>query len=255
MIENFPKNALVTATHGSYFIPKSVRGNLAPEFKENSLRLVRNFSDYETRKLLPEAAPIEQKITAWFSRAIGDPNRAPDADDIFRDTDFNGNPIWNKPLTEKQKAKLLKLYYHQYHVRVASMIKQANKSQQDTILFDIHDTGNLMLGSKPEDDHSRENKFPEICIGNCNGASCSPEIFELFAKNLQDEFNCDIAINNPYAGGYVAQEYSKMCNTIQIEFDRSTLNELNQRMDFKAVALRANKLQNAIIRTARKFEV
>ena len=95
-------NIVVLATHGSFFVPLELRARIAL-----SDRLLKNFSDFGTQYLLPDFVPASQRVVASFSRALGDPNRAPHASDLFRETDFQRTPVWSVPLTTIEQEECL----------------------------------------------------------------------------------------------------------------------------------------------------
>ncbi|PCI24604.1 hypothetical protein COB57_04270 [Candidatus Peregrinibacteria bacterium] len=246
--ESFPKNIVVLAPHGSYFIPEEIKKKLSLEMKNLSHRAIKNFSDFATRNLVSEEIPGNQKVVADFSRAIGDPNRARDAHDVFRETDFNGLPVWEEKLTEEEKEGLLKKYYDQYHAQVLSVIQDVESKNNTTIVFDIHDTGNVMMGADPTQDIKRKEFFPEICIGNKKGESASPEILEAFSSSLEKHLGLTPSVNAPYSGAYTnikyGVEHNKNLapsekfkrNVVLIEMGRYLyMDEATQEIDFDKV--------------------
>ncbi|MDD3066312.1 MAG: N-formylglutamate amidohydrolase [Candidatus Gracilibacteria bacterium] len=261
----FPRNILVLATHGSYYIPREIatregekikiREKLRADLRGNILRLLGNFSDFRTRRIIPKDIPKSQKVIAGFSRAIGDPNRARDAADLFRETDFNGVPIWKEELTSNEKEALLERYYDEYHSRVKAAIEEAETENERVIIFDLHDTGNLMLKPNPAEDSERKDKFPEICLGDKDGTACDPEIMEFFAAAVEKNLGIKPHINTPYKGGYITTKYGKEYNdglplserfkrnVIQIELGRYLyMDEKTQKIDKE----KARKIQKGL---------
>lgn len=211
--KKFPGNVIITVTHGGCYIPEIVYNKLSKKFKEKSHRIIKNFSDFACSKLIPKNIPENQKIIAHFSRAIGDPGRVKDSPDLFRETDFNGIPIWDKPLTKAEKAYLVKNYYRKYHNKVLKSIQEAEKKYKTVIVFDIHDTGNRMLKPNPDDDRLRSHKFPKIDLGCLRGTSCKPEIIKVFAKALEKHLGMHPTIDKPFKGdGAVTTKYGKFFN-------------------------------------------
>lgn len=240
----FPKNVVVLVTHGSYFVPLSVRGKLSREMRARDYRLLKNFSDHGVRCIIPDNIPKTRKVIADFSRAIGDPNRAKTDDDLFRIADFNGIPIWEEPLIGDEKEQLLREYYDEYHRTAAAAIGKAEAEHDRVLVFDIHDTGQVMMAPNPSHDRAREIPFPKICLGDKHGHSCDPEIMKYLAATLEKYLGIKSEINHPNAGGYVTTKYGQgdndllprqerfRRNVIQIEFGRDLyLNEKNQEVD------------------------
>ena len=243
-IDAFPSNIVVLATHGSYFVPDLVRSKLSAQISALLHRGTRNFSDFASRKVIPDDVPPSQKVVAGFSRAIGDPNRATDAPDLFRETDFNGMPVWETPLTSDEKRTLIDNYHEKYHDAVLKAIETAESKNKRVIVFDMHDTGNLMMSPNPEEDTPRENPFPQICLGDKDGESCDPVIMQDFAEAIERHLGMKPQLNDPYKGGFVTTKYGKdyndslpdaekfSRNVIQIELGRFLyVNEKTQKPD------------------------
>lgn len=291
--ETFPKNVVVLATHGSYYVPDRVRGKLSKgmetgieeggERKQYLLRLLRNFSDSLTRKIL-QGIPDDQKVVAGFSRAIGDPARAEDAEGLFRQFDFGaelgGNPVWAESLTEEEKKWLIENFHQRYHERVVGAIEKAEQEHDRVIVFDIHDTGVRMMGVAQNGDYYRKDGFPDINLGNLgeagdvNGKSCAPEIMEDFIealkKHWQKAFNYEprLGINEPYKGkGYVTNHYGAEYNdslpqerkfhrnVIQVELGRFLyMDERTQKPDRERLQKVREIVQAAMAEVGHKYE-
>ena len=201
---------LVLATHASYHLPARLESNLLLDE-----RLTKNFSDYATKELVRD---VEQKVVCSFSRAIGDPNRARDAKDVFRTTDFHNNPVWNTPLTKKEQETLLQTHYDEYHKEVREKIREL----KPRLIMDVHDTGELLLGTNPQEDVKRPGGFPKLCISDYNHTTCDEETTKHIAMIFREELGIEVTINDPYQGGYVTRTYAKEgLQTIQLEFNRT----------------------------------
>jgi len=264
--EVFPSNIVVLATHGGYFVPDSVRRKLSDKITALGLRGVKNFSDFGSRWVVKDV-PNDQKVVAGFSRAIGDPNRSLDAPDLFRDTDFNGNQVWETPLTDHEKTQLLEGHYKKYHSAVLNAIESAESTSQRVIVFDVHDTGNLMLATDPNNDTERAEAFPSICLGNKDGESCDPAIMNDFASLIEKHLGITPLLNHPYKGGYVTSKYGKEYNdslplderfkrnVIQVELGRYLyMDEKTQKIDFKKLQSIKSGLNAAMKELGEKYD-
>jgi N-formylglutamate amidohydrolase len=245
-MKKFPENLLITITHGSYFIPTYLKFFLTKEFKNNNYRLLKNFSDFATRDIIPTKISKNQIIYCNFSRALGDPNRKRTSNDLFREVDFNSIKVWKLKFPLILKKYLLKKYYDKYHNDINSKIKLLEKKHKKIILLDIHDTGNVLLGSKKIEDKKRKEKFPKINLGNCDNKTSSKKTINKLDRLFQKHFKIKPSINKPYKGGYVTQEYGlNQINrdVIQIEFGRYMyLDENTQTIDKEKVEVFKNKL-------------
>lgn len=255
-------NIVVLATHGGYYIPPSLKPSLADDFRES--RLLKNFSDFATQFILPQNIPFFQKITAPFSRALGDPNRSPEAHDFWRDYDFGGNKIWKKSLTSQEKKKIFDAYYNAYHNAIMQVLSEVENREETVLVFDIHDTGNLLLGKNRASDQKRKQEVPLINLGDKYGTSCSPKVLQDCAYLLEKIFGEKPTLNEPYSGGYVTTHYGKnhnektdqkfKRNVLQIEFNRSLyMDEKNQEVDFEKAENIKSKLEKVMDLLGEKY--
>ncbi|MCB9362097.1 N-formylglutamate amidohydrolase [Candidatus Woesearchaeota archaeon] len=209
----FPSNVFVVCTHGSYFVPEELQSNLTDDMVADDYRLLKNFSDFGTAHLMPDEVPDGQRLICWFSRAIGDPNRARNAEDIFREKDFCGNKVWKEKILMKEK--FLRGYYDKYHDAIQKMLPGGK-----ALLVDIHDTGNWMLTRNREEDEERKPRFPDVCLSDLHGKSCSAGVVRDIAEVFMGA-GFEVRMNDPYAGGFVTQHYRRgLYQTLQIEFGR-----------------------------------
>lgn len=213
----YPENLVVLATHGKHTAPEVLKRYIHPDFDE---RLQKNFSDFATTDLIG-GIPEGQRVIPIHGRIAGDPNRALDAKDLFRETDFNGMQVYKGPLPDSVKKEALAKSYDQYHVEIRRQLLAQHGNVQDTLIaFDLHDTGNLLLGHTPEQDEDREKKtgwgMPPVIISNKDGLTAPNEVMEdlraAFVQHLGLSQE-DVKINDPYKGGYVTAHYGDPKNT------------------------------------------
>lgn len=244
-MKGYPENLLVLATHGSHTAPEVLKKYIHPDFDE---RLQRNFSDFATTPII-EDIPEDQRVIPIHGRIAGDPNRAPDAKDLFRETDFNGKPVYNGTVPDDVRKTALAESYHPYHAEIIRQLNAQHGHIQNTlVVYDLHDTGNLLLGHTPEQDEDRETKtgwkMPPVIISNKDGLTAPEGLMTdlrgAFAQHLGISPE-DVKINDPYKGGYVTTRYGDPKNTelkdakhgdravIQVELDRGLyVNEKTQ---------------------------
>ncbi|MDD5770195.1 MAG: N-formylglutamate amidohydrolase [Candidatus Gracilibacteria bacterium] len=228
----FPKNVLVLLSHASYFVPDEFRDNLEDYMKANNDRVLKNFSDFGTKFLISDEISKDQIIEVGFSRAIGDPNRARNAFDIFRETDFGGLKLWKKPLTEDQKEYLLKNYYDNHHSLIKEKIKELKKEHKNIFVIDIHDTGNLLMGEDYSKDKLKEVLFPELALCDSEGFTLNDEIRKVVDKSFRKNLKLETVWNGPYKYSFTSSNYADKQNgvyTLQAEFGRYLLiDEISQ---------------------------
>ena len=264
---DFPKNIIITASHGSSKIPWKIFPFLSSPY-QLSPRLLLNFSDYGTKYLL-EKIPSKQKVVPKYGRIIGDPNRPRDNEEIVRFTDFGGMRIFREKFEKRLTksifrrfwlSKLLNLSYWPFYKSTFTAIERAIKNPENEdlpiILIDVHDTGNRILGRSAKEDRQRQQKrMPKIVISNAPDEQTDEDIYgtapETFIHNLRESLannlgikNSEIKINDPFKGGHVIRFFgnshknrqlrkilkNQKIIAIQLEFNRELyLNEKNQR--------------------------
>jgi N-formylglutamate amidohydrolase len=65
--------------------------------------------------------------------------------------------------------------------------------------------------------------WPDFVLGDRFGTSCSPELTR-FVQNFLRSLGYRVALNKPYAGGYITETYGRPefgVHALQIEVDRS----------------------------------
>lgn len=263
-----PDNIEIFLTHGSHDLPEEMKPYIRPEFDK---RLQINFSDTYT-DILAEKFPQSKTSVPLYGRIAGDTNRARTAPDLFRETDFNDIPIFNSPLPEHIKELALKQSYDPYHQEILrKLLKKHGNPRSILLAFDIHDTGNLMLGEDPEDDTTRVQRkdgwhMPPVIISNKDGLTADAQIMDDLEAALITHFKLakgDVRQNWKFKGGYVTSHYGNPENpqlkealhetraVIQVEFDRSLyLDERKQMVVSSAMSWCQEKLHTALCEVA-----
>jgi len=122
-------------------------------------------------------------------------------------------PIYlTEPSQNEAQARLNTLYYP-YHTALREIIAESVDIFGHALLVDCHSMpGFAQMGSRR----------PDIVLGDRFGKSCDPATMAMF-KALFIQAGYSVAINHPYAGGYVTTHYGqpKMnVEAIQIEVNR-----------------------------------
>ena len=261
---HFPSNILITAPHASARVPLSVYQYLTPLF-QTSPRLLLNFSDYSTRRLMTPV-PEQQAVRARWSRLIGDCNRSLDSEDLWRFLDFNDQPIFRGKFTSRLESSWLRLWWRQrllklsyepffqeLKLKLLSLRQDPRNSQRPLWVVDLHDVGTRLLGINWRYDRQRsEFKIPPFSFANAPdsplGTTCPWSGMQHLAQTLAEKLEVPAYtahFNEPYVGGHVirqVQEWSEKdpdfralqnqgpIYSLQLEFDRSLyLNEATQR--------------------------
>ena len=131
---------------------------------------------------------------------------------------YSGNQkiIYKEKLDFDNIIHRINRIYHPYHFHLRKLINQLINKFGFCILLDCHSMPSAGLP------RNYENKKIDITLGNMNGISCSDLLLTKINSILKEkEFN--VSFNNPYAGGFITQNYGKPLNgihVIQIEINR-----------------------------------
>jgi N-formylglutamate amidohydrolase len=59
-----------------------------------------------------------------------------------------------------------------------------------------------------------------VCLGNVHGKSCPDAWLEYLGECFRQEFGDDVALNAPFAGGYITRHHAKEMPWVQLELSR-----------------------------------
>lgn len=274
--KNFPSHCLIFLTHWSFAVNEKIR-RTTDLTKSQFLRLIRNFSDFWTRKLIKKSwLPNENIICFPWSRSIWDPNREYKnkyedskldiSKKFIRETDFNWQKIINNP---EQFREIWKQKSEAYQLKLSYKLKITEILNWWSIWIDIHDTGVNLMNKNSNLDKFRKYWFPEITLWTKNWESCNQEILDYFAEKINKYLWIKVYKNVPYQGWYVTEKHGKKSrqkinqwnwfkkskrNIIQVELWRYLyMNESNQKVDWKRMEIIWEWIKRAITDTWIKF--
>jgi N-formylglutamate amidohydrolase len=122
--------------------------------------------------------------------------------------------IYNGPLQLETAFIRIERLYKPYHGALAGLLQSTREKFGTAFLLDCH--------SMPSQQGERGG-WPDFVLGDRFGASCAPEITRL-AQAFLKSLGYRVALNKPYAGGYITEHYGKPeqgIQVLQIEVDRS----------------------------------
>ncbi len=292
--DSFPKHATVLLTHGLFSINSQDRRAVAKQVenikqesqdiiipRKRAYRLLRNFSDFWTRKVAKYMFTHEDD--KWYSksnwandnyeypeniiipgvpRIKWDPARDVEAKDFQRETDFNGNELlpedylqWNDSWEKAHKI---------YHDKINNRLFGLEKNWKRSITFDVHDTWVRMMDENSDKDTFREWGYPKMEIGTLNWDSCDPEILAFFITQVEKYFGFTPVVNTKYKWGYVTQRHGRDArenmenlnqrNVLQIELGRYLyMKESTQEIDHQQARKVWAALRMCIQKTCEEF--
>ncbi|MEQ8247177.1 MAG: N-formylglutamate amidohydrolase [Alphaproteobacteria bacterium] len=181
-------------------------------------------------------------IRAVFPRAYLDPNREPYELDpkMFSDplpsfanvrsarvsvglgtiakVVSNGAEIYRKKLRFAEVEQRIDRLYFPYHAMIKQLLVATRAKFGAAVLVDCHSMPST--GTTIEGDLGRPRS--DIVLGDRFGTSCDPAVVDLFEKHFV-EMGYTVARNDPYAGGFVTQNYGRPgsgIHALQIEINR-----------------------------------
>lgn len=122
-------------------------------------------------------------------------------------------PIYKDAISRDDAHARLHFLYEPYHTALAELLEESNARFGQALLIDCHSMpGFSAMGSRR----------PDIVLGDRFGRSCQPETLNRVRRLFQDH-GYSVAVNYPYAGGYVTDHYGRPdagSEALQIEINR-----------------------------------
>jgi len=132
-----------------------------------------------------------------------------------------GREIYRQPLQVSDALTRINRLYFPYHGALKALISSRMKKAGYTVLIDCHSMPSKNIPG-------RQLVRPDFVLGDCYGHSCDPRLTG-FVKNRLQDMGYRVAVNKPYAGGFLTRDYGKPgegVHALQMEISRSLyLNE------------------------------
>lgn len=124
--------------------------------------------------------------------------------------------IYREPLPVGAALERINRLYTPYHAMLRSLLEEAQGQFGVALLVDCHS-----MPSNPLSDDGGGR--PDFVLGDRYGTSCSGEFMRLAAAQLKSH-GYRVALNKPYAGGYITEHYGrpeKGLHALQVEINRA----------------------------------
>jgi N-formylglutamate deformylase len=175
---------------------------------------------------LPLAPLVAAFVSTPIARAFVDMNRA--RDDLRKDGVVKTHTCWDVPIYSRQLAadeveELLVSHYDPYHAALAE------RTQGVRLGIDCH----TMAASGPPVGPDPGKPRPRICLGNGRGETCPDDVVGALADSLHAHFGCEVALNEPFSGGFITRSRPGGIPWVQLELSREDwlpLPEKNRRL-------------------------
>lgn len=187
-------------------------------------------------------------ITSVYSRWVIDLNRDPQNKPLYTDgriitslcpaTNFLGEPLYidnRKSVNDQDVSQRLDNYYWPYHHELIRLISALKSEFGKLLIWDAHSIRQVVRTI-------REEKFPDLILGDVNLTSASKEIIESAFQNL-GKSSYTLKHNDPFIGGFITREYGKPLDdqhALQLEMSKiNYMDDTEARYDnFRAEEMR-----------------
>ena len=160
----------------------------------------------------PLEGTVEAFLTTDIARAAVDMNRA--EEDIRKDGVVKTHtcwdvPIYASPLPEEVGRSLIELYHRPYHQRLDALA--AGK----LLGVDCHTMAEYGPPVGPDPGRQR----PWVCLGDGDGV-CPDSWVNLLAECFSESFGSEVAVNEPFRGGYTVRRWPGGVPWVLLELSR-----------------------------------
>ncbi len=172
-------------------------------------------SDGGAKTIYGFADQVRGYLSTEIARIIVDLNRAPQdrrPHGVVKQRTFHDEPVYRRKLPDGLVKRLLKDHYYPYHRRLGAMIARGGF----LLGVDCHTMAGIGPALAPDPGQKR----PWVCLSNAHGGSCPTAWFDGLAGALASCFDGNVALNQPYAGGYITCHYGQFMPWVQIELSR-----------------------------------
>ena len=153
-------------------------------------------------------------VTTDVARAIVDMNRVEDdrrPDGVVKTHTCWDVPVYNPFPPSHVVDRLLSAYYRPYH-----RLLTKNAAGNIRCGIDCH----TMAAVGPPIGPDAGRKRPSVCLSDGNGTTFPTSWMRQLVMSFSKVFECDIAMNKPFRGGYITRSHSNEMPWIQLELSR-----------------------------------
>jgi N-formylglutamate amidohydrolase len=161
-------------------------------------------------------------LVAHVHRVCVDLNRAEENCVMFWKENTQGVRLIGRDPTPHETETFIQRYHRPFFEVYASLIRDLERSLSRPVpVIDLHS-----MPSSPTAYHMKQNPHQkthraDFCVSDQRGKTCETSFIQWFAEALKSK-NYEVAINDPYIGGYVTTFVDRFkTNNIQIEIKRA----------------------------------
>lgn len=214
---------VISAPHVGTDLPDEVRQQLNPD-------LARELPD--TDWYVDQLYDFSNEIGAVlirprYSRYVVDLNRPTTGPQLYNDsrrqtaviptTSFGGAPLYeaSRLPNEAEQTRRIAAYHTPYYQALAALIAESKKVFGKALLFDAHSIARFVPSIRPD-------PFPDMIVGDRDGATTRAEISGALRKALQDA-GYDVSYNEPFKGGEITRHHGRpqdAIHAVQLEMSQ-----------------------------------
>jgi formiminoglutamase len=201
---------LISVPHAGLEVPDEVAGLCRLDARE-----IAEDGDEGARRIYDFPEAVHSYVTTAVARAIVDLNRPEDdrgPDGVVKTETCHGVRVYHTQPDEALVATLLERHYRPYHVRLRELARG-----KVALGIDCH----TMLAVGPPIGPLAGEQRPLVCISNVDGASCPDAWLERMARSLERSFECEVARNFPFKGGFITRSHAAELPWMQLELSRA----------------------------------
>lgn len=200
---------VISCPHAGTEIPPS----LQPLYAVSQEDVVAD-GDVGAAEIYDFADEVASYVTTPIARVVVDMNRAEDdrrADGIVKTHTCWNVPVYKSPLPEETARLLIETYYRPYHDAL-SAAPPGNR-----LGVDCH----TMAAEGPPIGPDPGKTRPWVCLSNGHDTTCSAETMASLAECFAESFGREIAINDPFVGGFIVRRHAAEMEWVQLELSRA----------------------------------
>lgn len=152
-------------------------------------------------------------VSTAIARAFVDMNRAEDdrrKDGVVKTHTCVDVPIYRTKLTDGLVEHLLAKYHRPYHQKLSEASKGARFG------IDCH----TMFATGPVVGPDAGQERPRVLLANVDGSTFPDDWMALLAQCLGEVFECRVALNEPFRGGYIIRAHAPEMPWVMLELSR-----------------------------------
>jgi N-formylglutamate deformylase len=159
-----------------------------------------------------------------------------------------GEPIYQDKRNEISLVEIknrVTRYYEPYHQKIEKELDRLHQKFGKVLLWDCHSIRQFVPSIHAE-------KFPDLILGDADGASASSELIATAIDSLQNS-GYSFSHNHPFKGGYITRHYGKPeVNRHALQLEMSKINYMDDdEINFNLA--RAKEMQSTLEKVFRNL--